>query len=933
MPTIPGGAGAAVALLAALVLCGGGDLTAAELTSFSLLTEAGPSPYSCLSQAYPEQYPTALEEPLEVQFVESSEECMDKESTTLSLANLENVDGKVVVYRMCSKAASRSEYYLDYFFKAFRLEEQGAVMVIPVEAWDSKLPEHMDRGELTETLSIPVCIMEKPMAVALLRELEDDPSTRADLSALPFYNSALEPRLDSPITKLKITVDSTHDLTLPIGTSTFNPETSVAVTGTLLPLELRPECYQTPAEDWGRCVSCWSSGRIGNQNGPVLNHNEIITASTGPGQHVLFVGLEGQGAIKAHNNTCFSFFYSWAVFGERLMTDAVLIGGRSDTRLAIAGPNLVGAEVVPTFNTINMHSNTLSNMLSDQKLHNNITLQVELPALEGQQGPPFYAPVETEPGLTALGFWDDSLSDVDVRVRHFECLAGQATFNPQSHPGSPAPLITGAGTVMPGSGRRLLYVKPSVDCADSATCGRCMDAPTGKLDLDPDQSYADVVILLHEDDFPCFQRHSEFSQAAIEAAPFALIVAQLGGARHSVVDTEQPRLAFPTFAVTKECGSRVVENCDPDGDDKLCPDTVYVQLPGITAGVAATYSTSRSEAADEEAYIQFTSPVALSNDGPVSVGQSNFNPRDHPHVNAAVVVAKTLDICNAQETCLACDRTQWRWKQPPELFAGQVAVFSQVVIDDDRVNVQDVDGEYMFQFRGTITQGGCLLPWSNIVKDLQDAGALAVIFINRDQNIRTYVQEGVPPGEVNIPSFNLPLSLGMRLLLYEYMSEREFLGDEFRNGAQVIVRLPRLAGGVADQTDPVIVDQQQDVAGPSTGRVEANDLAGSELLLPVWAIAVAAVGGVLFLCGVGCLAYFVRRKRRMFAYNQMDSAVQADMMADIMSMPANGDDGFQNEPLGGEDSDSDPGTGTQAGGGMQMVELGGAGRAHNGASK
>lgn len=84
-----------------------------------------------------------------------------------------------------------------------------------------------------------------------------------------------------------------------------------------------------------------------------------------------------------------------------------------------------------------------------------------------------------------------------------------------------------------------------------------------------------------------------------------------------------------------------------------------------------------------------------------------------------------------QETCLACDRTQWRWKQPPELFAGQVAVFSQVVIDDDRVNVQDVDGEYMFQFRGTITQGGCLLPWSNIVKDLQDAGALAVIFINR----------------------------------------------------------------------------------------------------------------------------------------------------------------------------------------------------------
>lgn len=79
---------------------------------------------------------------------------------------------------------------------------------------------------------------------------------------------------------------------------------------------------------------------------------------------------------------------------------------------------------------------------------------------------------------------------------------------------SPAPIVSGAGTVAQGTGRRLLYIKPSADCANRATCGRCLDGPTGKLDLDPNQSYADIIILLHEDDFPCFQRHSEFSQVS-----------------------------------------------------------------------------------------------------------------------------------------------------------------------------------------------------------------------------------------------------------------------------------------------------------------------------------------------------------------------------------------------------------------------------------
>jgi hypothetical protein len=65
---------------------------------------------------------------------------------------------------------------------------------------------------------------------------------------------------------------------------------------------------------------------------------------------------------------------------------------------------------------------------------------------------------------------------------------------------------------------------------------------------------------------------------------------------------------------------------------------------------------------------------------------------------------------------------------------------------------------------------------------------------------------------------------------------------------------------VADSSDP---------DGP--GKPNASDLTGSDVLLPGWAIALVVVGGCLFLCGCGCTVYFVRRKRRMFAYNQMDS--------------------------------------------------------------
>eukprot|EP00873_Tetraselmis_striata_P033310 jgi/Tetstr1/453574/TSEL_040542.t1 len=130
-----------------------------------------------------------------------------------------------------------------------------------------------------------------------------------------------------------------------------------------------------------------------------------------------------------------------------------------------------------------------------------------------------------------------------------------------------------------------------------------------------------------------------------------------------------------------------------------------------------------------------------------------------------------------------------------------MAVFSLGASGDDAISVQVVDEEYVLGVRSMYAQdiSGCLLPLSSVVKDLQDAGALA-------------------------------------LLLYEFISQ-EFLGDAVRSSRRVFVRLPQLAG-----------------VAPGSSRVGGESL---------WAIIVAAVlGGMLALCGIGCIAYCAIRRKQ-----------------------------------------------------------------------
>jgi hypothetical protein len=114
-----------------------------------------------------------------------------------------------------------------------------------------------------------------------LKLLMNEPGVQGDFSSLIFYNVASEPNFDTPITSITVDLNKNdHSFSLPATTSTFNNDTTPAITGTLLPLQLRPECYHSPSLNWTLCVECWSLDRIGNAPGPVLNHDQIMNAST-----------------------------------------------------------------------------------------------------------------------------------------------------------------------------------------------------------------------------------------------------------------------------------------------------------------------------------------------------------------------------------------------------------------------------------------------------------------------------------------------------------------------------------------------------------------------------------------------------------------------------------------------------------------------------
>jgi len=263
-------------------------------------------------------------------------------------------------------------------------------------------------------------------------------------------------------------------------------------------------------------------------------------------------------------------------------------------------------------------------------------------------------------------------------------------------------------------------------------------------------------------------------------------------------------------------------------------------------------------------------------------------------------------MCNYEASCLACDALPWQFNQPRAYFKGKVVLFSRFMMNASSVRVSEGQRFVTIEFNST-EQGTCLLPLSNIVGKLKDAGAKGVLFVDDSDTPRALIQNGVPRKAIEIPSFDIPRGIGRSVIIFDLLSK-----SSQDNHSGITVRLPRITGGVAKPPQQEENEKADDGSPPP-----ADNFAGKDsLLIPAWAIGVVVAGSVLLIVGAACTARHIRRIRRMFAYNSLNAAIQTEALADIMAMPAEGD-GFTDEPLSDDGEDE----WTSSGKHLQMVGL------------
>jgi len=150
-------------------------------------------------------------------------------------------------------------------------------------------------------------------------------------------------------------------------------------------------------------------------------------------------------------------------------------------------------------------------------------------------------------------------------------------------------------------------------------------------------------------------------------------------------------------------------------------------------------------------------------------------------------------MCNYEASCLACDALPWQFNQPRAYFKGKVVLFSRFMVNGSSMS----EGQRFvtIEFNST-EQGICLLPWSNIVGKLEEAGAKGVLFVDDSDTPQALNQNGVPRKAINIPSFDIPRSIGISVIIFNLLSNSTQDGSK----SGITVRLPRISGGASAES-------------------------------------------------------------------------------------------------------------------------------------
>ena len=272
---------------------------------------------------------------------------------------------------------------------------------------------------------------------------------------------------------------------------------------------------------------------------------------------------------------------------------------------------------------------------------------------------------------------------------------------------------------------------------------------------------------------------------------------------------------------------------------------------------AAGYTVTSTESLEDTVLTVVEGPGSLCGGANKCLaGQARWNPKRHPAVQARVLGVQTIAECRSLSTCVACDVAAARADR------GDLGKYTD--LDGNPLKMAAMKGHIVFMAEDQLA---CLTPYTNALRDAQDAGALGVIIGNEGNNTVTMVQTAVP-FEVKIPVFNLPAGVGVGF------------GLALLEGKTVAVRLPRIEAGVALADGVFSVNDGSLVYGvgyshlnPDGGSTPSSSGSGEFSTNDIIGVVFGIVG---FVAGAFSVGFAFRRWRRgrLFAQNQSHLSTQ-----------------------------------------------------------
>ena len=772
-------------------------------------------------------------------------------------------------------------YARDFQARVDAAVEAGAVGVLWGEGAPGKNPSHVLAQRDAEHLeqAKPVCAMRRDAFDALLDAVGLDAlpagsyANGVDLTGAPMYRSSDETLPDPEMTY--ITVDEPwrpngpdgFHYPVPARLATFNPDAIAARSAEMVRVAFRDECN---ALDYAACMaSCWSA-----------TADPFATPVSGK---VAVFARE-----RAEDYACHNSFAEWAAVSVDAGAVAVLHASQSYDGYgwSFPGPYLVPFTVTaPFFALLKIHADALFEAEAESEAHSNHAVVVSTPALANREGPAFHAPREVVLGQTPLLFWK---SERD----HFFCDAGEAGFNPADFPGLPLPTYDDdddADSSRLDSIRtnRVVGITPSDACeagtSRAATCGECLtQGPRAQAKAlwslvdgelvtvaggDPaahEEAFGEdfiAALMVHELD--CFATYEEFVDVAVAAGAAAALLVMpwhylYAPSIYGTADVgDDPggaaaREPIPTFTVTWGCWNRLVDGAASFRVDVPATDARGVAKLGAVAQAAGYDVGADAIAMRDTAVLVERGPATLCGDqapGPgddgkcrMLAGQAAFNPDQYPATRADVLHAATDASCRSLDTCVACDRLGPSAPSGGSPSGRAPAGFSWGrYVDPGTSRALDpgaIAGHLVYVDARDLA---CLRPYTNVVRDMQSAGALGVLLGNFPEDDVKTLAETAAPHDVSIPTFVLPRSSGAAIR------------DALLAGAgPVSITTPRIEDGEATASDDL---------GVSEGVLRGRGYGWGEKKKRVDGTAVAAFFVVLAFAGVAGAAVARYRRR------------------------------------------------------------------------